>query len=245
VWEEEEEEWEEEEEEKDFCRNYEHRLQNPVLCCSSHGCRMRYKLRSPTWEHLNEEADSGILHVALGCDNGVMIIYDDGDFSHTGVGIPKSLMKRLSGLQKHVGVNFVALSQSDPDCYFISFTNGQCCWNRGSCDEEFDDLVYKRDTEFVVFGAIGSYYIKFCDGSSQWRLSDRHSAKIKVQAVQVLSLGPKDEMFTRYLGGSYAWIDTPSDTVSCFKKLLSKSCDVHQVILASEDSWVMRFRPEI
>jgi hypothetical protein len=206
---------------------------------------MRYKLRSPAWEHLNEEPDSRILHVALGCDDGVMIIYDDGDFSHTGVGVPKSLLKRLSGLQEDVGVKFVALSQSDPDCYFISFTNGKYCWNRGSCDEEFDDLLYERDTEFVAFGAIGSYYIKFCDGSSQWRLSGRHSAKIKASNVAVLSLGPKDEMFIRYFDDSYAWIDAPSDTLACFKKLLSKSCDVRQVILASEDSWVMRFRPEI
>ena len=229
------------------------------------------------WNDVSTEDTPCIRHVSLCCNDGIMIIYDNGKFSYHG--IPTALHKRLVGLQRSIGMEFAAFSPSDPACYFVKFGNGKIWW--AGVPVDFAKAINESSStvSYVAFGASSSasscaspslyadsdasstewsspspashqpsqssWYIEFADGSSQWALSSRHSAKIKTSPVDFLSLGANDEMFIRYTNGRYAWIDPPKETQAALNRYTSKGWDVRQVILGTHDTYVLRYSASV
>lgn len=153
------------------------------------------------WNDCRTEDTPWIRHVALCCNDGMMIIYESGSFSFSG--IPTALQRRLVGLQSSIGVAFAAFSQSDPTCYFVKLGNGKMWW--GGVPIGFVNAINESSfaVSYVAFGASSSS--SSCTSSSfhSDSNSDDTSTEPWCRSPQESS---QSSWYIKFVDGSSQWV---------------------------------------
>jgi len=213
------------------------------------GTRSKYSLRNPVHSFFDETHRSSDTCIALGVSgssSAAIVLTENLDWYWTG--LSRELGKVMEGRGKHQPrPDYFQLSCSGD--WVVKFDDGSIKWSVPSafskaCNEEIDR---GKELLFCSFGASGSFYMQFTDGSKRWRgLSDRHGAKIHSRDIYSLSLGPQNQMFIRYedpCSKPYAWVDAPKDAMGAVDRLIDKGYDVRQVLFggADGDEYLIRY----
>jgi ribonuclease HI len=219
-----------------------------------------YSLREPATSSFECESYETDRCIALGHSRGDGIAFritEGGGWSYT-AGLPLELHKLFKHRSlSHPSPTYVQLGYEPRPAYgydspstftpwLVKFANGKVSWSVTSpFAEDYNSEVAKgKCLQVCAFGAPGSHLMLFTDGSATWRgLSERHTAKLNAAPLTFVSLGPQDQMFVRYSGRKYGWVDGPKEAMDKVSALTGQGRDVRQVLFGGEhcDEYVIRY----
>eukprot|EP00965_Chrysotila_dentata_P187778 6172344-Pleurochrysis_carterae.AAC.2 len=169
---------------------------------AARGRLIAYHLHSRSKKTIDVSFDGQTLCVALNPSDGVFLVDESGNYTHSG-GLPQHLykvLKKEKSKKEKRKPAYVALGSDDR--YYIRFTNGTSQWVGDG--KSFDEAVFDGESNggirSVAFGKPGSWFIVYGNGS--WSnlsnclgLNNKIKARHRRADLTCVSLGPNGEWF--------------------------------------------------